>query len=130
MRFLVVVVRLGEAKHPSVSAAVRRAESLVLSDRDRLDDLALRAAKALQAHGDAAQAFAVTRICRPSADADHHAFLEVTRHFRRGDIYADTVAAIPGRWSMVAITGPSVREAIENLDRLESALRRAGLVAA
>ena len=76
-----------------------------------------------------ASAHGVTRIFRPAPDADHSAFLEVTRRFAGAPLHADTVASIPGRWAMVAISGRDPRDAIENLAKLEVALRAEGLIA-
>ncbi|MEM8932857.1 MAG: hypothetical protein AAGE94_16855 [Acidobacteriota bacterium] len=86
--------------------------------------------KVRRERGDAAQPVGVTRIYRPVATADHHAFLEITRAFVDDRVVADTVAAIPGRWGMVGITGDDAEDAIGNLNRLERALRTAGLIAA
>jgi len=77
---------------------------------------------------DGGQSYGVTRIYRPGPQADHHAFLRVTRTLDRGPVYADTVASIPGRWAMVGITGVDPQDAIDNLNRLESALVAAGLI--
>lgn len=87
-------------------------------------DQARRAKKA-----DPGQSYGVTRIYRPQPHADHDAFLNVTQRFNRGTVYADTVASIPGRWAMVGITGNNPRDAIDNLARLEDALKEEGLVA-
>lgn len=84
--------------------------------------------KAQQAKRENGHRYGVTRIYRPSFQADHHAFLRITRAFDRGPVYADTVASIPGRWAMVGITGSDPRAAVENLNRLEGALVAAGLV--
>jgi hypothetical protein len=72
--------------------------------------------------------YGVTRIFRPKRHADHSAFLEITRRFSKDGLFADTVAAIPGRWGMVGITGDDPAEAIENLGRLQEALEAADLV--
>ena len=80
--------------------------------------------------GSDAQPSGVTRIYRPLPHADHHDFLGVAKKFRRGRVFADAVAAIPGRWGMVGITGEHPRDAIENLGQLEAALVDEGLIAA
>lgn len=86
--------------------------------------------KGPRAHdGGAGQRYGVTRVYRPGPAADHAAFLRVTRTFDRAPVRADTVAAIPGRWAMVGISGADPRDAIDNLDHLEAALVAAGLVA-
>lgn len=72
--------------------------------------------------------YGVTRIFRPQPHADHAAFLEITRQFCRDGTFADTVAAIPGRWGMVGITGADPAAAIGNLGRLQEALEAADLV--
>lgn len=77
---------------------------------------------------DVEQLYGVTRIYRPTAHADHSAFLRVTRRFLTATVYADTVASIPGRWGMVGITGTDPLNAIENLNRLERSLVLDGLV--
>ncbi|MEO1085441.1 MAG: hypothetical protein AAFY88_14475, partial [Acidobacteriota bacterium] len=72
--------------------------------------------------GDRTQPCGVTRIFKPRPTADHHDFLRVTRRFIDGRVYADTVAAIPGRWGMVGITGDDPGDAVHNLNRLQRAL--------
>jgi hypothetical protein len=78
--------------------------------------------------GEGGLRYGVTRIYRPHATADHEAFLAVTDRFNRAEVFADTVASIPGRWAMVGITGADPRDAIDHLNRLERALRDEGLV--
>ena len=78
--------------------------------------------------GDGGQGCGVTRIYKPSARGDHAAFLRITRSFDRGLVYADTVASIPERWAMVGITGADPTDALGNLNRLEEALKSAGLI--
>ncbi len=79
-------------------------------------------------NGSGGHQYGVTRIYRPSSEADHEALLRVTRTFDRGPVYADTVASIPGRWAMVGITGADPKDAIGNLNLLQSALVAADLV--
>ncbi|MEM1179596.1 MAG: hypothetical protein AAGM22_14705 [Acidobacteriota bacterium] len=78
--------------------------------------------------GDSAQGYGVTRIFRPRPTADHHDFLRVTRRFIQGHVFADTVAAIPGRWGMVGITGEDPEDAVRQLNRLHGALLDADLL--
>ena len=80
--------------------------------------------------GEQAQPYGVTRIFRPRPHADHKAFLEVARQFDRGPVFADAVAAIPGRWGMVGITGRDPRQAVDHLNELQAALSAAGLIEA
>ena len=84
--------------------------------------------RARRIQGDDVAKCGVTRIYRPTLQADHAAFLEVTERFKSNTVYADTVASIPGRWAMVGITGETPEDAIGNLNRLEAALGEAGLV--
>lgn len=84
--------------------------------------------KAQRANGQTTPPSGVTRIYRPGPEADHQAFLNVTRAFGENGAWADTVASIPGRWAMVGVTGHDPRVAIENLGRLESVLVAGGLI--
>ncbi len=84
--------------------------------------------QAQRVKGTDAQPYGVTRIFRPLPHADHKAFLEVTRPFDRGPVFADAVAAIPGRWGMVGITGRDPRQAVDHLNELQAALSAAGLI--
>lgn len=72
--------------------------------------------------------YGVTRIYRPKPHADHRAFQAVTRRFTSGEIFADTVASIAGRWGMVGVTGVDPLDALENLGRLEAALAAEDLI--
>lgn len=86
--------------------------------------------KARRVQGPGGAGYGVTRIYRPTAAGDHAAFLEVTEEFIDADVYADTVASIPGRWAMVGITGRDPEDAMGHLNRLQEALVEEGLIAA
>ncbi len=93
-------------------------------------------AECLRAFLDKAQAagapetYGVTRIYVPTDRGRHAALARITGQFRQGNVFADTVASIPGRWAMVGITGTDPRQAAVNLSHLQQALLDAGLIEA
>ena len=81
-----------------------------------------------EAPTEGARPYGVTRVYRPRPTADHGAFSAVTSTTAPPGTRCDTIASIPGRWAMVAITGTDPANALENLSVVQGVLEERDLI--